>query len=332
MVKIGEITSRTDQAFSWQISELIPQGTTCQEGSFYFSQRVETADGQGWYVSIGTETDIDIYLKITAPIITTPGTTFSFTLTGGINKTLSEDEGNTFTHQAEYWGWKQFAKRDQWNTFCRSSLELKICLHNRNAAAPDSTRDLYFSMVNDENDSNCSFLVEGKRIYALSPILCRRSEYFKAMLGSKFAEGKFSKDRPIELPNLKYAAVESCLQWMYTGRQWPWCDVSFGKMRDIYTAADIFGLHHLAKGALDVIFGTITLKTYGDIYVFARTFQQTQLATKALAFWKENWAKTEQKGTEANKQAKIIIEHMGSNGEDEWWAFAKWALSDNRRV
>ncbi|KAJ3085081.1 Ankyrin repeat and BTB/POZ domain-containing protein 2 [Quaeritorhiza haematococci] len=321
MVKVGEV-------FSWQISEIIPLHTPFQQGKKHRSQPFETANGQQWCVLVDTgENDIGVHLEAAMPIIAAARIVFSMVLTGGVFTTFSA-EGLTFTPEIRSWGWKQFVRRDQWISFLRSSFELKLRIPYRDRDSPDSTRDFYTSMVNNEKDSDCSFLVEGKKIYALSPILCNRSPYFKAMLQTDFTEGKFSKDRLIELSNLTYAAVLSCMKWMYTG--WlPRQGATFGEAWDVYTAADMLGLDDLSKGALAVISSTIALNTFGDIYVFARTFQQPKLASKALAYWKENWAKTRRKRTKANQQAKTIIEHMGSSGEDEeLWAFAKAPLGD----
>ncbi|KAJ3083185.1 hypothetical protein HK102_001197 [Quaeritorhiza haematococci] len=319
MGKIGEVYS--EQTFSWQISDLIPPDTPYEDDKRYQSPPFDTSDGQRWCLSMDLKKNgIDVFLKIVEPIVATAATVFSLVLTGGIDE---------FTRESSSWGWKPFVKRDQWRSFLQSSIGVKICL--RHVITTDPTRELYSSLVNNKNESDCSFLVQGKRIYALSVILRHQSPYFKAMLESQFAEGSFSKDRPIELPNLTHDAVVSCMNWMYTGRPWPWCETSFLKMRAIYTAADMFGLGKLAERALDVISTTvmITLDTFGDMYVFARTFQQPQLASKALAFWKKNWAKTEADGENASQQAKIIIERMKNSGEDEeLWAFAKAALGD----
>ncbi|KAJ3085082.1 hypothetical protein HK102_000329 [Quaeritorhiza haematococci] len=254
-----------------------------------------------------------VFLEIIAPIIiTTTRKCFYLTITGGHGIYKSHAALHEFTHDNPSYGWTPVVECDQWAPFRFSYLEVKICLRYT-ISTSDSTRELYSSFVNNENGSDCSFLVEEKRDYALSLILRHRSAYFKAMLESQFAEGSFSKDRPIELPNLKYAAVLCCMNWMYTGR-----------------GSDMFGLEDLAQRAVDVIISTIALKTFGEIYVFARTFKQPQLASKVIAFWKRKWAKTQREGTKANKQAKIIMERMGGSGdfEEELWAFAAWALGD----
>ncbi|KAJ3085547.1 hypothetical protein HK102_014065 [Quaeritorhiza haematococci] len=325
MVKIGEIYC--EQTFSWQMCEIVPAETSYKVGGRYLSS-FETADRQRWWVSIELEeNDVGVFLRISEPITTKHGAVFAALLTGGINKTSADDTWLMFTHDTPSCGWKRFIQRDQWNSFLKSSLGVKIRILYPTSAAADSTHEMYFSLVNNKKASDCSFLVEDRQIYALSSILCHRSPYFRAMLKSDFAEGNFSKDRPIELPNLKYLAVLTCIYWMYTGRQ-TWHFRVLGIMRDVYAAADMFGLDDPAKRALDIISSKITLDNFGDTYVFARTFQQSELASKALAFWKDNWSKTEEKKTEANKQATVIIEHMarGDNREEELWVFAKWAL------
>ncbi|KAJ3083187.1 hypothetical protein HK102_001199, partial [Quaeritorhiza haematococci] len=320
----------SEEAISWEVSDFIPSETLYEMGKRYPSPLFDTTDGQRWCVLVTLhENDIGVFLEIAnADIVTDQGThgvMFSLVLTSGISKAWSEDKGRKFTCQSPSWGWRPFVCRNQWSSFLQSFLDVKIQV--RYNAATDSTREFYTSMVNNENDSDCSFLVEGKRIYALSPILCHRSPYFKAMLGSKFTKGQFSKDRPIALPTL--TRVVSCLHWMYTSRPWPWCETSFRKMRAIYVAADMFGLEHLAKRALDVICTNINLTNFGDIYVFARTFHQPQLASKSLTFWKQNWAEAQRKGKTAHNQAMVIVEHLKSSGEDEEiWAFAENVLGD----
>jgi len=67
---------------------------------------------------------------------------------------------------------------------------------------------------NDEEFSDVTFLVEGKKIYGHRLTLCLLSDCFRAMFTNGFAE---SSKTIVPLPNCSYAAFLTMMKYLYTG-------------------------------------------------------------------------------------------------------------------
>ncbi|KAJ3087959.1 hypothetical protein HK102_009893 [Quaeritorhiza haematococci] len=136
------------------------------------------------------------------------------------------------------------------------------------------------------------------------------------MLRSDFAESRFSVDEPIELHGVTYEAALTCMKWMYTGL-YPDPRTPFAELRDIYLAADLYGLDVLLKHILLLIEAALGPDTFGDVHVLARNFNHKELAGRALEFWKQNYEKCCVEGSKEKEQVGIICEKILTFGEPE---------------
>uniref|UniRef100_A0A0G4GWD0 BTB domain-containing protein n=1 Tax=Chromera velia CCMP2878 TaxID=1169474 RepID=A0A0G4GWD0_9ALVE len=71
------------------------------------------------------------------------------------------------------------------------------------------------ALLNDKTLSDVTFIVGGARIHALRAILIRRSEYFRTMLTSGFAEGQ-EGCREITIGNTTPEAFKAILCYLHT--------------------------------------------------------------------------------------------------------------------
>ncbi|KAJ3087960.1 hypothetical protein HK102_009894 [Quaeritorhiza haematococci] len=299
-----------------------------QKSGNFPTQVFESKNGQRWCMFFRVcDNLVGVFLQIQGPITYRKETKMRFFVTGpeddikkaGLAKKPFSTE-HTFERVLDDWGFSSFVKPAQLVNLLALTIHLEITLD-----APETEDDVapfWSTLVNNKSGSDCSFLVEGRKIYAFSPIICGRSSYFHGMLRADFAESRFSVDEPIELHGVTYEAVLACLEWMYTG-QCPGPETAFAMLRDIYVAADMYGLELLSNHILPLIEAALGPDTFGDIYVLARKFHLKEVASRAVEFWKEHYEKSRVEGTE-KEQVGIICEKILSSGESELMALIDW--------
>ena len=91
-------------------------------------------------------------------------------------------------------------------------------------------------MVNDEEYSDVTFVVEGRPVYALRAVLAKRCEHFAAMFRSGMRECEEGAQIPI--PNMSYAVFLLILEYLYTDS----VKVELEHAVELYIASDLYQL------------------------------------------------------------------------------------------
>lgn len=94
-------------------------------------------------------------------------------------------------------------------------------------------------MVNDEEYSDVTFVVEGRPVYALRAILAKRCEHFAAMFRSGMRECEEGAEIPI--PNMSYPVFLLILEYLYTDS----VKIELEHAVELYIASDLYQLSTL---------------------------------------------------------------------------------------
>lgn len=93
-------------------------------------------------------------------------------------------------------------------------------------------------MLNDEEFSDVTFVVEDRPLYAHRAILSRRCAYFGTMFRSGLRE---SSQLSIPINNARYEVFRLLLQWLYTDK----ISIDVEQALELYILADMYGLRRL---------------------------------------------------------------------------------------
>lgn len=96
-------------------------------------------------------------------------------------------------------------------------------------------------MVNDEEYSDVTFVVEGRHVYALRAVLAKRCEHFAAMFRSGMRECK--EGAVIPIPNMSYAVFLLILEYLYTDS----VKIALEHAVELYLASDLYQLAALRE-------------------------------------------------------------------------------------
>jgi len=96
-------------------------------------------------------------------------------------------------------------------------------------------------MLNDEEYSDVTFVVEGRPVYALRAVLGKRCEHFAAMFRSGMRECEEGAEIPI--PNTSYAVFLLILEYLYTDS----VKIELEHAVELYIAADLYQLAALRE-------------------------------------------------------------------------------------
>ena len=94
-------------------------------------------------------------------------------------------------------------------------------------------------MVNDDEYSDVTFIVEGQPVYALRGVLAKRCEHFAAMFRSGMRESEEGVEIPI--PNISRAVFLLILEYLYTDS----VKVELEHAVELYIAADLYQIASL---------------------------------------------------------------------------------------
>ncbi|KAL7530787.1 hypothetical protein ACHAXR_004851 [Thalassiosira sp. AJA248-18] len=97
----------------------------------------------------------------------------------------------------------------------------------------------FSEMVNDEEYSDVTFVVEGRSVYALRAVLAKRCEHFAAMFRSGMRECEEGAEIPI--PNMSYAVFLLILEYLYTDS----VKIDLEHAVELYIASDLYQLSTL---------------------------------------------------------------------------------------
>lgn len=96
-------------------------------------------------------------------------------------------------------------------------------------------------MLNDEEYSDVTFVVEGRPVYALRAVLGKRCEHFAAMFRSGMRECEEGAEIPI--PNMSYAVFLLILEYLYTDT----VKIDLEHAVELYIASDLYQLATLRE-------------------------------------------------------------------------------------
>jgi RCC1 and BTB domain-containing protein len=102
------------------------------------------------------------------------------------------------------------------------------------------------ALVNDEEFSDVTFLVENSPIYAHRAILAQRCEHFAAMFRSGMRE---STDKTIPIPNISREVFLLLLEYVYTD----FVKVEMEHAIELYIASDLYQLERLRDICCSVV-------------------------------------------------------------------------------
>ena len=98
--------------------------------------------------------------------------------------------------------------------------------------------------MNDDEFSDVTFVVEGRRVFGHKLVLSIVSDCFRAMFTTGFRESEANAE--IEIPDSSYDAFMAMMEYIYTGRI-PSTLVEMHQIVDLLELADQFFLDHLKQ-------------------------------------------------------------------------------------
>ena len=96
-------------------------------------------------------------------------------------------------------------------------------------------------MVNDEEYSDVTFVVEGRQVHALRAVLAKRCEHFAAMFRSGMRECE--EGAVIPIPNMSHAVFLLILEYLYTDS----VKIALDHAVELYLASDLYQLAALRE-------------------------------------------------------------------------------------
>ncbi|GMH96456.1 hypothetical protein TrVE_jg10141 [Triparma verrucosa] len=147
---------------------------------------------------------------------------------------------------------------------------------------------------NNEQFSDVTFLVEGKKVFAHRLILASTSDFFKAMFGGQFKESQYEKNSvqsEMEMPDCRYECFTDVLSYVYSGSL-PTIfsggqilsEDSLRKACEILELSDRFMLDHLKQVVEAVLSENVTEETVESLLEFGKGVQAHQLVRFCLHF------------------------------------------------
>ncbi|KAI9117235.1 hypothetical protein K1719_011401 [Acacia pycnantha] len=158
--------------------------------------------------------------------------------------------------------------------------------------------------VNNPSLSDVTFLVEGKRFYAHRICLLASSDVFRAMLDGVYRE---KEAKYIPIPNIKWAAFELMMRYIYTGA----VDVNLDLSQDLLRAADQYLLDGLKRYCeCDISLGNVS-----QLYKLSESMNAMSLRRACILFLLEQFDKLRVKpwyGRMMRRIAPDVIEFFRS--------------------
>jgi RCC1 and BTB domain-containing protein len=114
------------------------------------------------------------------------------------------------------------------------------------------------SMVNDEEFSDLTFMIENEPIYAHRAIISKRSDTFAAMFRSGMRE---STERVITLPNISKSTFLLLLEYLYTDT----VKIRVEDAIELYICADQYQLERLRDMCCDVVRRNLSAENSGPL-------------------------------------------------------------------
>lgn len=144
-------------------------------------------------------------------------------------------------------------------------------------------------LVNDDEFSDVTFLIENEPVHAHRAILAQRCEHFAAMFRSGMRE---SVERTIAIPSISKTVFLLLLEYIYTDS----VKIDVEHAIDLYIAADLYHLERLREMCCTVVKRNLSIENAGPLLQRAAESHCHVLREVCMTFIVENfevWSKTE---------------------------------------
>jgi len=140
---------------------------------------------------------------------------------------------------------------------------------------------------NDDEFSDVTFLVEGRKVFGHKLVLSTISDCFRAMFMTGFRESGSEKTE-IEIPNCTHRSFVTMMEYIYTGHCPQDIDVFHGDGMDraiaLLELADQFFLYNLKQIIEGVLQPAVNGETYAFLCQVAQKTNSNQLESYCLFF------------------------------------------------
>jgi RCC1 and BTB domain-containing protein len=165
------------------------------------------------------------------------------------------------------------------------------------------------ALVNDDEFSDVTFVVEDQPTYAHRAILAQRCEHFAAMFRSGFRE---STEQSITIPDTKRQVFLLLLEYIYTDS----VKVELEHAIDLYIASDLYQLERLRDICCTVVRRSLTAENAGPLMQHASDAHCQVLKEACMAYIVDNFdvvTKTDGiKQVSHPSKATMTIENKGT--------------------
>ena len=154
---------------------------------------------------------------------------------------------------------------------------------NVNAVAVTATYTSQMrGIVNEEEFSDVTFIVENQEVYAHRAILAQRCDHFAAMFRSGMRE---SVEKTISIPNISKRVFLMLLEYIYTDS----VKIDVDSAIDLYIAADLYHLERLRDMCCTVVRRNLSAENSGPLLQSASEAHCHALREVCMAFVVENF-------------------------------------------
>jgi len=160
----------------------------------------------------------------------------------------------------------------------------------------------FASLVANQQYSDVTFVVEGKRIPA-HKVICIRCDYFRVMFATDHGF-KESQENEISIGDIRYEIFLMLLRYIYTDRQ----DITLSSAMELFIAADRFGIERLKSMCENKMLAAVTIESVAELFAAAELHNASSLYSRCLYFIVQNFddvSKT--KGFEEMGRANIDL-------------------------
>lgn len=154
------------------------------------------------------------------------------------------------------------------------------------------------AILNDQQYTDVTLIVEGQTIKAHKAVLSARSPVFAAMFSSEMLE---QRQNQVIIPDMEFKVAQHLLQFIYAGKT----QIAPTMADALLVAADKYGLMRLKVQCEEAISGATAVSTATKTLVFADRTNAEHLKAHTMAFIKANMAKV----MESDEWKTMVLEH-----------------------
>ncbi|KAJ8680889.1 hypothetical protein QAD02_016676 [Eretmocerus hayati] len=213
-------------------------------------------------------------------------------LINGLTKYSTDELSDTLTNQITCCGYSKVVSRDALLKDLYPSDKLVVLCEIYGLDTKESTEKLKMytkleNFLNDQDFSDVTLVVEGKKLYAHRIILSNGSDVFAAMLKE---ESKEKMPKIIEIEDFDHDVILELLRFLYGGKVNCLELVS----EKLLIAADKYGVSLLKNLCEKYLCSTLTIENVLKMIMFSDCFKLEKLFQQSLLFFRKH--KTEVTG------------------------------------